>query len=104
MSAHRSLINKLLLACVAMFAFGFALAPLYDVFCDITGINGKTDKVAAAAPDRIDRAREISVEFLATHDPAVAVDFAPRPRASSSTRATFRWCPSWSRTARASRS
>ena len=61
MSAHRSLINKLLLACVAMFAFGFALVPLYDVFCDITGINGKTDKVAAAAPDRIDRAREISV-------------------------------------------
>ena len=77
MSAHRSLVRKLLLACVAMFAFGFALVPLYDVFCDITGINGKTDKVAAAAPDRIDRGREISVEFLATHDPAVAVDFAP---------------------------
>jgi len=77
MSVHRSLINKLLLACVAMFAFGFALVPLYDVFCDITGINGKTDKVAAAAPDRIDRGREISVEFVATHDPAVAVDFAP---------------------------
>jgi cytochrome c oxidase assembly protein subunit 11 len=77
MSVHRSLINKLLLACVAMFAFGFALVPLYDVFCDITGINGKTDKVAAAAPDRVDRGREVSVEFLATHDPAVAVDFAP---------------------------
>ena len=77
MSAHRSPINKLLLACVAMFAFGFALVPLYDVFCDITGINGKTDKVAAAAPDRIDRGRQITVEFLATHDPAVAVDFAP---------------------------
>ena len=77
MSDHRSLINKLLLACLAMFAFGFALVPLYDVFCDITGINGKTDKVAAAAPDRIDRAREVTVEFLATHDPAVAVDFAP---------------------------
>jgi cytochrome c oxidase assembly protein subunit 11 len=71
------LINKLLLACAAMFAFGFALVPLYDVFCDITGINGKTDKVAAAAPDRVDRGREVSVEFLATHDPAVAVDFAP---------------------------
>ena len=77
MSAHRSLINKLLLACAAMFAFGFALVPLYDVFCDITGINGKTDKVAAAAPDRVDRGREVSVEVLATHAPAVAVDFAP---------------------------
>jgi cytochrome c oxidase assembly protein subunit 11 len=77
MSVHRSLINKLLLACVAMFAFGFALVPLYDVFCELTGINGKTGKVAAAAPERIDRGREITVEFLATHDPAVAVDFAP---------------------------
>lgn len=77
MSVHRSLINKLLLACVAMFAFGFALVPLYDVFCEVTGINGKTDTVAAAAPDRIDRGREVTVEFLATHDPAVAVDFAP---------------------------
>ena len=25
-----------------MFGFGFALVPLYDVFCDITGLNGKT--------------------------------------------------------------
>jgi cytochrome c oxidase assembly protein subunit 11 len=24
-----------------MFAFGFALVPLYDVFCEVTGINGK---------------------------------------------------------------
>jgi len=27
---------------VGMFAFGFAMVPLYDVFCEITGINGKT--------------------------------------------------------------
>lgn len=77
MSAHCSLVRKLLLACIAMFGFGFALVPLYDVFCTLTGINGKTDKVAAAAPDRVDRGREIAVEFLATHDPGVAVDFAP---------------------------
>ena len=74
---NASLTRRLLVMVAGSFAFGFALVPLYDVFCDITGINGKTDKVAAAAPDRIDRGREISVEFLATHDPAVAVDFAP---------------------------
>ena len=27
---------------VGMFAFGFAMVPLYNVFCEITGINGKT--------------------------------------------------------------
>ncbi len=32
---------KLVLATLLMFGFGFALVPLYDVFCDITGINGK---------------------------------------------------------------
>jgi cytochrome c oxidase assembly protein subunit 11 len=28
-----------------MFGFGYALVPLYDVFCDITGLNGKTVRV-----------------------------------------------------------
>jgi cytochrome c oxidase assembly protein subunit 11 len=31
-----------------MFGFGFALVPLYDVFCDITGLNGKTNETAAS--------------------------------------------------------
>lgn len=30
---------------VAMFGFGYALVPLYDVFCKLTGINGKTQRV-----------------------------------------------------------
>lgn len=34
---------KLSLIPIAMFGFGFALVPLYDVFCDITGLNGKLD-------------------------------------------------------------
>ena len=32
---------RLIVAVPLMFAFGFALVPLYDVFCEITGINGK---------------------------------------------------------------
>ena len=32
---------RLATAAVVMFGFGFALVPLYDVFCDITGLNGK---------------------------------------------------------------
>ena len=30
---------------VLMFGFGYALVPLYDVFCNITGLNGKTTRV-----------------------------------------------------------
>ena len=32
---------RLLLITFGMFGFGFALVPLYDIFCDITGLNGK---------------------------------------------------------------
>ena len=32
-----------------MFGFGYLLVPLYDVFCEITGLNGKTGRIDEAA-------------------------------------------------------
>ena len=32
---------KLVMVTFAMFGFGFALIPLYEVFCEVTGINGR---------------------------------------------------------------
>lgn len=32
---------------VGMFAFCFALVPLYNVFCQVTGLNGKTSSMSA---------------------------------------------------------
>lgn len=42
-SPHRSLFIILMLCAVGMFAFTFALVPIYNVFCDVTGLNGKVD-------------------------------------------------------------
>jgi cytochrome c oxidase assembly protein subunit 11 len=42
-SSETRLLIKLVLFPCAMFGFGFLLIPLYDVFCDITGLNGKFD-------------------------------------------------------------
>ena len=56
MVSHKILIRNLVLICIAMFGFGFALVPLYDVFCRFTGINGKTDNTAAPASRRTDGA------------------------------------------------
>lgn len=42
----RFLIKLTLFPCL-MFGFGFLLIPLYTVFCDITGLNGKISLVAA---------------------------------------------------------
>lgn len=77
MGSHAALVRKLLLACVAMFAFGFALVPLYDVFCRYTGLNGKTANQPAQVSRRVDESRSITVEFLATRDSAMPWDFAP---------------------------
>lgn len=77
MVSHKALMQKLIVICIAMFAFGFALVPLYDVFCEWTGINGKTNTAAASASKRIDTSREVSVEFLAINDAGMPWEFAP---------------------------
>lgn len=56
---------KLLLIVVGMFGFGYALVPLYDVFCKLTGLNGKVGVEAAANTDFVvDPTREITLEFI----------------------------------------
>jgi len=78
-SANRRVVRRLLIAAVAMFGFGFALVPLYDVFCDITGINGKTGRIAAEAAlsQRVDKGRTVTVEFLSSVHSDLAWDFKP---------------------------
>lgn len=46
-----------------MFGFGYALVPLYDVFCDITGINGKTGTLSKEEADKmlVDENRLVTV-------------------------------------------
>ena len=48
-----------------MFGFGYALVPLYSVFCEITGLNGKSATLSevSAAPLTIDKSRTVTVEF-----------------------------------------
>jgi cytochrome c oxidase assembly protein subunit 11 len=76
---NRKLIAKLVLAVVAMFGFGFALVPIYDVFCKVTGLNGKTGgRVAyqATAAD-IDLTRTVIVQFTAMNNSNMSWAFHP---------------------------
>ena len=69
---------KLALIPVLMFGFGFAMVPLYDVICDITGLNGKTGRIQAAeVTDLVDRSRTIEVRFLANTSSGLPWDFEP---------------------------
>ena len=65
-SENRSLTGHLLIMTAAMFALGFALVPLYDVFCAITGFGGRTNTQAVAVEEAPDLTREIRIEFVTT--------------------------------------
>jgi len=54
----------LVILAVAMFAFGFALVPLYDVICDITGLNRDAAQ-ALANNTQVDTSRSVRIELLA---------------------------------------
>lgn len=78
--ANRRLVRRLLLAVVGMFGFGFALVPLYNIFCEITGLNGKTGGpavIASEAQGAIDTQRVITVEFMASVNAAAPWRFQP---------------------------
>ncbi len=74
--AHFSLTTQLFALVVAMFGFGFALVPLYDVFCQILGIGGKTAAQAAEVVEAPDLNREIMVEFVTTVNEGAPWEFS----------------------------
>lgn len=78
-SQHKSTVIKSLMAVVGMFAFGFALVPLYDVFCDITGLNGKTGGRYEAAVDtlQVDENRQVKVQFITHNNENMPWEFKP---------------------------
>ena len=71
-------VKKLVLIVFAMFGFGFALVPLYDVFCDITGLNGKTaDTAATYTADGVDETRTVKVQFISRMAKGIPWQFEP---------------------------
>ncbi|RJG49499.1 cytochrome c oxidase assembly protein [Motilimonas pumila] len=78
MAQTKPLVWTLSAVVVAMFGFGFALVPLYQVFCEITGLNGKTATSASVKPaDYVDRNRTVTVEFITYLSPGMQWQFKP---------------------------
>ncbi|MDE2070885.1 MAG: cytochrome c oxidase assembly protein [Gammaproteobacteria bacterium] len=75
---HRKLAAGLLLLSVAMFGFGFALVPLYNALCRLTGLNGRgVESVAAAYAGEVDYNRSVLVQFVATTGSGLPFEFRP---------------------------
>jgi len=85
-SARNGMIDKrgrkhaivLLALAAGMFGFAFALVPLYDAFCEWTGLNGRTsDSASRIEPAASATAREVTIQFLAQTGNGMPWEFRP---------------------------
>jgi cytochrome c oxidase assembly protein subunit 11 len=74
---NKSLAIKLVVVVAAGLAFGFALAPLYDVVCKAIGINGKADITATDISKGItvDKSRVVTILFTGQTMPGLDWSF-----------------------------
>ena len=73
----KRLVIRLLLLVTVMFAFGFALVPIYDVMCKAFGINGKTAGQYEGS-QVVDDSRQVRVQFLSTNAIDMVWEFYPK--------------------------
>jgi len=62
-AANRRLLSKLIVVACGMFGFGFALVPLYQTICEVTGIRNLLQPDALPANVQVDASRVVTVEF-----------------------------------------
>jgi len=76
--ANRNMTWKLLAIAAGSFGFGFALVPLYNVLCSVTGYGDQTKLLQkVAAIEHPDLKRSVTVEFLADVASAGGWEFRP---------------------------
>ncbi len=80
MHKNKKILITLLCACIFMFAFSFALVPLYNVLCKTLGINGKTNATRIDNKNAIDYSRSVTIEFLATTNNKLPWNFYPETK------------------------
>ena len=73
----RKTVKNLIGITIGMFAFGFVLVPLYDVFCEITGLNGKITGPSFLSEESkaITEQRELLVQFMTHNNESMPWEF-----------------------------
>ena len=74
--ANQQTLVKLLVVAVAMFGFGYAMAPFYRAICDALGLNSVV-KADTVANTQVDTGRLLTVEFDANLRSNLPWTFAP---------------------------
>jgi len=88
--------KKLWLVAVAMFGFGYLMVPIYNILCEVTGINGKTGRITQSQVNAndVDVDRFVTVEFDTNVNPNLpwtfkAVEFKQQVRPGEIAEAVF---------------
>ncbi len=74
---HHKVVLRAFLVAIGMFGFGYALVPLYSVFCDLTGLNGKVANEAQQFAGGVDTSRKITVQFVSSLGQNLPWEFYP---------------------------
>jgi cytochrome c oxidase assembly protein subunit 11 len=82
---NRKTVRRLVLMAIAMFGFGFALWPLYNVLCEVTGLGGRAVQVAENNQQAVASDRVVSVRFDATVNSSLPWNFRAKEKVSEYT-------------------
>jgi len=75
----RKVVARLVLGTVLMFGFGFAMVPIYDVFCQITGLNGKISRTGEVDEQiEVVESRQVKVRFISSFNENMPWEFGPK--------------------------
>ena len=74
---NRKTLRRLILVSIGMFGFGFALWPLYNVFCDLTGLGGRAIEIAENNDGAVASDRVIKIRFDANVNSSLSWEFQP---------------------------
>lgn len=77
---NRRVVKRALLACAGAFFFCFSLIPIYTIYCEITGVNGKTGQISGDQAVLVDTSRTITVQFDGTSHSSLPWQFKPEVR------------------------
>ncbi len=75
--SNGALTFRLFVLVIGMFGFGFALVPLYEAFCEVTGFGGRTNTTAVVVEEAPDESRTVKIEFMATLNEYAPWTFSP---------------------------
>ena len=79
MQGKNKTLKLLIGAVVGMFFFSFALVPLYDVFCSVTGLNGKPDMQPANFTENDEDAATVLINFLSHNQQHLPIQIQAQP-------------------------